>query len=72
MYNDIKLNSEQATWLFKIREHQNFWNSLADEDKTMIHLILSSRDYNINLKGKIDDVRDKWIRYVKLTNHKDI
>jgi hypothetical protein len=70
--NEIRLNTEQATWLYKIRDNTNFYNSLQQSDKNLIYNILSNREYQITSKEEIEVIRQIWIRYVKLNNHKDI
>jgi len=70
--NEIKLNTEQSRWLYKIRNNTNFYNSLNPTDTSLINNILSDDEYHVSSKEEIDTIRDLWIRYVKLNNHKDI
>jgi hypothetical protein len=73
MVNEIeKLSTEQATWLYKIREDSNFYRSLTHEKKLLVYNILKDKHYRINLRDDIEIVRQLWIRYVKLNNHRAI
>lgn len=72
MINEIKLNTEQATWLYEIRHDSNFYQSLEIKDRLIVFEILSNRFYDGDVREEINRIRDIWIRYVKLNNNKDI
>lgn len=66
------LNNKQATWLYQIRDNENFYNSLSNIDRELITNILSNRTYHDDKKKNIDNIRAEWIRYIKINNNKDI
>jgi len=67
-----KLNHEQYTWLYEIRENTNFYNSLGALNRKLISKTLGTFEYDISTKNEINTIRDMWIRYVKLHNNKTI
>ena len=66
------LSTEQAKWLYEIRDDANFYQSIDRNDQVMVQTILQQRKYYHSERVYLEDIRQKWIRYVKLNNHKTI